>query len=170
MSKPPSFNNRLWSLAGTKLLIYFMRIAKIGPFHNPLIDAQKNGLYEGLSAFLCKFSHVVESRHWLNHKEFLHSILFRRQRLWRCRLMVLCEGPSSTNNVRDLVLGRCSTISSKASSTTTEGLHDMGLSSELVSPFSKRLNQFYATRSLTVPGPSTSLISFTAFIAVGQIT
>ena len=43
-----------------------------------------------------------------------------------------------------------------------KGLSDLGLSLRLVSPSLKCLDQFYATRSLTIPGLSTSLISFAA--------
>ena len=70
--------------------------------------------------------------------------------------MVFGEGPRSSDNVRVLVLGCCSTISSKTSYSSIEGLPDLGLSSRLISP---------ATPSLTVLGPSTliSLVHDLAF-------
>ena len=86
--------------------------------------------------------------------------LFTKPSLWRCRLMVLCEGASSSDNVQVLVLDCFSIISSIASSSTTEGLPDLGLSSRLVLSFLKHLNQFCATRSSTVPRLSTSHISY----------
>ena len=45
--------------------------------------------------------------------------LFIRPSLRRCCLMVLCEGPSSVDNVQVLLLGYYSPISNKASSSTT---------------------------------------------------
>ena len=86
--------------------------------------------------------------------------LFTRPSLWRYRLMVICEGPSSTDNVRVLVFGCCSTISNRAPSSITEGRPDLALSSNLPSPSSKRLDKFCTTHSWTIHVASTSLISF----------
>ena len=70
-----------------------------------------------------------------------------------------------TDNIEVVVFNRGSMISSKAFSTQTEGLPERGLTSRLVSLSMKHLNQFYATRWLMVPGPSTKLIfSDLAFI------
>ena len=73
--------------------------------------------------------------------------------------MMLCEGPNSANNVQVLLLSCYLTISSNNSSSTTV-LLDLGLFSNLMSPFLKCLNHFYARHLLTAPGPYTSLISF----------
>ena len=82
-----------------------------------------------------------------------HSLTVRRT-----FTSLICEGPSSSNNVRVFVLSRCSTISSKAYSSRTECIRDFGWSLRQVSPSLKRLNRFYASHSLTVPRSFTSLI------------
>ena len=84
--------------------------------------------------------------------------LYSRPSLWRCWLMVLCQGPSFAGNVRPLVVGCSSTISNNALSFTTEGHPGFGLSSRLVSPSLESLNQFCAAHLLIVSGPSISLI------------
>ena len=95
--------------------------------------------------------------------EFVFQVyqhLFTRPSIWSSWLMVFCEGPSSADNVQVLALGCCSTISSKASSSTTENLPDFGLLLRQVLPSLKCLNQFCTTHSLTAHRPSTSWISF----------
>lgn len=69
------------------------------------------------------------------------------------------EEAISGDNLKVLVLGYCSTISRKASASTTEALPNIGLSSRLLSAPLKCLNQFCAKLSLTVSGPHTLLIS-----------
>ena len=81
-------------------------------------------------------------------------VLFKRLSLWSCP--IIWEAQISIDNVRMLVFRDCSVVASKASFSTTEGLPDLSLSSRLVSPSLKRLNKFYAARSLIIPGPSTS--------------
>ena len=68
--------------------------------------------------------------------------LFTKPILLRYQLMVFYEGPSSVKSVWVFVLVYCSTISGKTSSSTTEDLSDLGLSSRLVSLSLKHLNQF----------------------------
>ena len=55
--------------------------------------------------------------------------------------MVLCKVPSSSNN-------SCLCLDVVHSSSTIEGLSDLGLSPKMLSPSLKHLNQFCITRSV----------------------
>ena len=83
--------------------------------------------------------------------------LFTRPNLWRCQMMILCE---CTDNVQTLVLGCCSTISSKASSSLTRILPDLGLSLRWEKLSLKHLKQFCGKCLLTILRLSTSFIFF----------
>ena len=77
---------------------------------------------------------------------------------------MLCEGQNSANNVQVLLLSCYLTISSNNSSSTTV-LLDLGLFSNLMSPFLKCLNHFYTKHLLTASSPYTSLISFVSALS-----
>ena len=89
-------------------------------------------------------------------QDFKH--LFTRLNTWRFQSRVLCEGPNSVNNIQVLVFDCYLIISSKASSSTSVSLPDLGLSLRLVLPSWNKRTSFVSH----IPGPFTSLISFVA--------
>ena len=80
--------------------------------------------------------------------------------------MASFEGPSSTDKSRVLMRGCSFTMSRRVSSSTMEGRPERGLSTRLISPSLKRLNQLDAVRRSMTPLPSTAQISSAAAFAV----
>lgn len=127
------FDNRFWSLAWTKPLIS-LKIAKIDLLLIPGYNStpEKCRRLEDFLTVVWKCSHVVESSFGKFMRNYLTGELTE----------VSIDGTfwKTADNVRILVFGSCLAISSKASSSTSEGLFDLVLSSRLVSPSFKRLN------------------------------
>lgn len=113
----------------------------------------KTGHLEDLPAAVCKCPHVVQIGYWSLHEEFLDMICSRgRDYRQRWRLMVLIK-----YQVLSTIYGCCAAIPSPVSSSKTECLPDIGLSS--------RQDSF----SLLLPGALTSLISFAATLALSVL-
>lgn len=96
---------------------------------------------------------------WLVHKEVLVSICLHGRIYGDVNWQYIMKNQFLQRMDECLYLARgccCSSISNKVSSFTTEVLPNLHLSLRLVLRSLKRLNQFCAT----IPGPSTSLISF----------
>lgn len=105
------------------------------------------------SAILTIRQQLFQPGHWSLQDKLLDSVCSQDE-----TCMTFVDGAlSRTKPCRALEFGCYLKISNKASSSTTEGLPDLGLSSKQASPSLKRLNQFCATHSLIVPG-STTLI------------
>lgn len=115
--KLPLFDNRLWKFSGTKPLISLIRIIKIDPFFIYSYYSMPKMFILRICQQLFANAHVVEP----GHKELLDSIHSQGRANRDVNWWWFVKDLYSADNVWVLVLGWCSAISSKASSSTPEG-------------------------------------------------